>query len=367
MSKAKISETTKKEMILVSGGRCEICNDYMFQDGFTKKRTNFSEHAHIIADSNKGPRANPNKKYRENPENLMLLCSNCHTKIDKNPEDYPEDLLRKFKSEHEFRIKYITGIKYEKVTEYSIFNTVIGMKDTFADNKSMISSILNDGYYPRSDFPLDLSSNSSSIDDSSDFYKEHINDLSAKYHKYEKEIKSKTCFLFAIAPQPLLIKLGTLLLKDSNIIVKQRSRATQSWDWQDSSSRQRIIIKKPDSPSKDKKPILLIDISDKVVDLKSSFPFLEEFDFWEITVKNPNMNFIKSHEEVNDFSEKSMNLLSEISQTYGNNSSLIVVPIMPNSLAVEFGRVWMPKAHCQLDIYDRKMSSRKFEFCLTIK
>jgi len=36
--------------------------------------------------------------------NLILLCPSCHTHVDKAPEEYPEDLLKKWKKDHEAQV-----------------------------------------------------------------------------------------------------------------------------------------------------------------------------------------------------------------------------------------------------------------------
>ena len=65
--------------------------------------TKISEDAHIIGFSKKGPRAEKDLSDSEkNSEtNLILICANCHTKIDKNPKIFTTKRLQKIKKEHE--------------------------------------------------------------------------------------------------------------------------------------------------------------------------------------------------------------------------------------------------------------------------
>jgi hypothetical protein len=62
--------------------------------------------AHIFAAQDYGPRANPNLTEDERGvfSNLILLCANCHTIIDKAPEFFPDSTIAKWKSDHEARI-----------------------------------------------------------------------------------------------------------------------------------------------------------------------------------------------------------------------------------------------------------------------
>ncbi len=67
--------------------------------------------AHIIAASGKGPRANATVTQADKGsyDNLILLCANCHTTIDKAPGDFPDNLIREWKRKHVERINSIFG------------------------------------------------------------------------------------------------------------------------------------------------------------------------------------------------------------------------------------------------------------------
>lgn len=63
------------------------------------------EMAHVLAHAKKGPRAmnSPNNSV-DRYENLILLCPNHHTLVDKAPKDYPAELLRQWKAALENRV-----------------------------------------------------------------------------------------------------------------------------------------------------------------------------------------------------------------------------------------------------------------------
>jgi hypothetical protein len=96
-------------LIAKSGGYCQnpACNAELlpfFADGTV---TNIQELAHIIAQSPRGPRGKSGLPLsdRDTYQNLVLLCPTCHTLVDKNPIQYPEALLIKWKATHEQRIR----------------------------------------------------------------------------------------------------------------------------------------------------------------------------------------------------------------------------------------------------------------------
>jgi hypothetical protein len=67
--------------------------------------------AHIIAASRKGPRADATVSQADKGAyaNLILLCANCHTTIDKAPADFPDNMIRQWKREHVERIAALFG------------------------------------------------------------------------------------------------------------------------------------------------------------------------------------------------------------------------------------------------------------------
>ncbi len=83
-----------------SGGHCGNpgCRKYLFPDDLD---VDFGELAHVIPASPQGPRGAPFKqvsaKDRAHHSNLILLCANCHTTIDKAPGAYPAELLHDWK------------------------------------------------------------------------------------------------------------------------------------------------------------------------------------------------------------------------------------------------------------------------------
>jgi hypothetical protein len=88
---------------------------------------------------------------------------------------------------------------------------------------------------------------------------------------------------------------------------------------------------------------------------------------WEITVDNPNRNIIKSEESLQNFKNKVRDVYSKIRTVQGQDSEIHLFPVMPNSCAIETGRVWMPKVDLPLIIYDQNKKRDGFYKTLTIK
>ena len=95
------SAQTLRQLYILSGNMCAMpdCTTLLIdQDG-----TWIGEVAHIYAASDGGPRANSSlsSEDRRKFENLILLCSKCHKRIDFDVEQYPAKKLFQIKEEHE--------------------------------------------------------------------------------------------------------------------------------------------------------------------------------------------------------------------------------------------------------------------------
>ena len=67
--------------------------------------------AHIIAAKDGGPRSNPELSREERGafENLVVLCANCHTMVDKAPDAFPDSMILGWKREHANKLQGLFG------------------------------------------------------------------------------------------------------------------------------------------------------------------------------------------------------------------------------------------------------------------
>ncbi|GCD15060.1 hypothetical protein BvCmsSIP082_01777 [Escherichia coli] len=87
-----------------SGNRCAICKRELTQDkNSVNSAFTLGEQAHIIGEKEDAARGKSNLTLdeRNSYHNLILLCPNHHTEIDRNVEDWPAEKLYNVKSAHE--------------------------------------------------------------------------------------------------------------------------------------------------------------------------------------------------------------------------------------------------------------------------
>ncbi len=114
----RIPRETIVRLIATAAGRCAspICKTgvlwHELSDGSTVR---LGEVAHIVAAQSDGPRGDSSSDEQDltSFDNLMLLCLNCHTIVDRAPDDYPVAMLREWKESHALRIAEALGaIRY---------------------------------------------------------------------------------------------------------------------------------------------------------------------------------------------------------------------------------------------------------------
>lgn len=367
MSKTSIPEKVKIQLWTLSAGRCEYkgCNRSLWRDDLSMVKMNNAYIAHIVAESANGPRGDSlrSAKLSKDINNLMLLCSTHHRIVDvENVEGHPENLLLDMKKEHENRIELVTSVMASRKTNIVLYGANIGHHSSPLSYESACEAIIPDKY-PKNSSGIEIGLINSQIKDDEDlFWNLEVENLERQIKEKVETLKMRdhelSLSVFALAPQPLLIKLGTLLSDLKNVDVYQRHREPATWKWKSETDFDGFKIIEPD----DYKgvPILNLSLSatitnDRIVNLFDSRPCI-----WTLTHNNPNNDFLKTPSILSEFRTSCRQIFDLIKSKHGQNSKLHIFPAMPVSAAIEFGRVWMPKADLDLIIYDQNKNRNGF-------
>lgn len=104
---------TKRQLFAASAGYCQNpgCSNELFIDA-SGKSIHIAEMAHVFAANDRGPRAKPELSEQERGafENLVVLCANCHTMVDKAPETFPDNMMQSWKREHANKLQGLFGV-----------------------------------------------------------------------------------------------------------------------------------------------------------------------------------------------------------------------------------------------------------------
>lgn len=370
MSKTYIPKDVQHEVWWKAAGRCEFkgCNKPLYKHGITLDKCKISELAHIIGDSENGPRGDKDlsKALAKDPKNIMLLCSECHKYIDNEGKDkYTAEMLFDMKKRHEDRIAKLTSLGEDLQAHAVTYGSKIGSHNPDFSFPQIQDALLPD-FYPVNDTPIDLGGNWPTLKEWDEYWKREIENL--EYNCKDKILDKidrweyKRIALFGFAPMPLLVKLGTVLNNKHEVEVYQKQR-TGGWKWSQEEIHTDYIINRPENTQS--VPILVLSLSFPIRDrIKSQNPTAS---IWEMTIETPNPDFLRSKQQLYDFGRKIELLLDEITKA-SNGQSLNLYLSVPVACAIEFGRVWMQKANSPLKIYDfDKQEENIDKLAITIK
>lgn len=373
MSVTSISDKNKNLLWAVSAGRCEYegCNRILHTDILTKKKYNSAYIAHIVADKPGGPRGDITRSELlcDNIGNLMLLCNEHHNLIDKvDVAGHPESRLLIMKRQHEERIRRITDIAPNMSSEIILYGANIGTNNSPLSYQSACEALLYD-YYPASDTAIELRLKNVPFSDDTETY--WLIEETNLCEQFKLQIKPRLMqgdtdhySVFALAPQPLLIKFGVLLNDLNNVKVYQKHREPSTWKWQTTSSDIEYTLREP--ADKTNIPVLVFSLSATVTHDRVQKVFGENASIWDITIDTPNNDFLKTEALLSDFRHTVRQAFDKIKSHHGC-TELHIFPAMPISASVELGRVWMPKVDMPMVIYDANKTKGDFYKTITIK
>lgn len=354
MSKTKIPKDIQHEVWWKAAGRCEFkgCNKPLYKHGITLDKCKISELAHIIGDSENGPRGDKelSKALAKDPKNIMLLCPECHRYIDnEGKEKYTAEMLFEMKKRHEDRVARLTSLGEDLQAHVVTYGSKIGSHNPDISFSQIQDALLPD-FYPTNDTPIDLGSNDPILKEWDEYWSTAVKNLeyNCKDKIFDKidRWEYKRLALFGIGPMPLLVKLGTMLNNKHEVEVYQKQRSG-TWKWSQEEIHTDYIINRPEDTLK--KPVLVLSLSFPNTErIKKANPTAS---VWEMTIESPNPDFLRSKQQLYDFGRKVELVLDEITKA-SNNQPINLYLSVPVACAVEFGRVWMQKANSPLKIYD---------------
>lgn len=373
MSKTKIPEKVKLNLWVNAAGRCEYegCNEPLWEDSLTLAKMNAAYIAHIVADSPDGPRGDEtlSEVLAKDISNLMLMCDKHHRLIDKEDvKGHPVEKLREMKEKHEQRIEMVTSIKENMKSHVLFYGSNIGEHSSPLNWDEATNAMLP-SRYPAEKPAIQLSLVNSPFQDNQSMYwtieSEQIrNQFKDKVKRKLDSGDNKHLSVFALAPQPLLVLLGTLISDIYTADVYQLHREPKTWKWQEEPEDFDYIVVEPTEVTK--KVAFNLSFSATIDNNRITKVLGEDTSIWTITIPSPNNDFVKGREQLSKFRELMRELFNKIKLIHGEDTVLHIFPAVPVSIAVELGRVWMPKADLPLALYDENKKVGGFHYTFSI-
>jgi hypothetical protein len=362
MSVSYIPESVKLRLWGKSGGRCQYegCSKALWMDDLTKAEFNVAYIAHIIADKPTGPRGHSvlSEKLKSDISNLMLMCDEHHRLIDKiDVQGHPVERLRLMKRRHETRIDLLTSLQEDKKSHVLLYGSNIGEQSASLSWRKAAHAMIP-LRYPAEPQAIELSLGNSAVEDhTNEFWDIERRNLQLQFNR---KIKPRVAgsgdvehlSIFAFAPIPLLVELGRLLSDIPAAEVYQLHREPPDWKWQEGLEIFEFFIDEPNSTNSTAALNLSLSANIDNSRISAVFPG-KDLSIWRMSTAAPHNDFLKSREQLRLFRQHFRKLLDRIKARHSQDALLHIFPAVPVSVAVEIGRVWMPKADLPFCIYDR--------------
>lgn len=358
-----ISDTTRFLLWGRAGGRCEFkgCNKPVWKNPLTQESVNIAQAAHIYAFSAKGPRGNEGIDPSDLNafSNLMLTCHACHKTIDEGDGGpYTVELLQQWKSAHEERVERVTGIDPDHQSNVVLYGKGIGEVDSPLRFDRAAKAMFPERY-PAEDRAIELAIGTTDwTERDSEFWRIEDEDLQRKYGRLLRERLASgevsLLSVFAQAPMPLLVRLGSLLTDIRDVEVFQLHRNPKGWSWPAEAKNIELRVEKP--TSFDGAPALVIALSATITDDRIERVLGADSSIWRLTIPEPTQECIRSRADLNEFYLTALKLMDEIKASHGHDAVLSIFPAAPVSTMVELGKARQPKADMDWVIYDEVKS-----------
>lgn len=364
IGRTSISESVRMKLWAVSGGRCELCNRLLYQDLVYGHDGNFGEMAHIHAVSEGGPRHKFGMTSEEKNciDNLMLLCEEHHHMIDNSPEEFQDGFLLQKKREHEARIRSVTEIPPEQTCRRITYFSNIDHYEDFSSERLLNQAILFSGKVPMQEPVISLSEDSHvRYEPTKAMFQMKEQDLERQFRIwFNKIVKCQDSVgVFALAPQPLLFKLGTLINDQYNVMVFQCHRTGHKWAWPNIENEIEYIFHQTKAGS-GSCVALVLDLSASVMDDRITSVLSEDVSIFHLTLAEPCRTFVTNEKIQNDFVVAFRKAMEHIKNLRPAPPAIRVFPVMPNSLAIRAGMDYMPKTDLPIILYEQANSTDGF-------
>ena len=98
---------------------------------------------------------------------------------------------------------------------------------------------------------------------------------------------------------------------------------------------------------------LKLSVTSKITDDRVTEVLGDEVSIWDISSDPQAHGVIRHKSDLSRYRSIVRATLDEIKNAHGMDATLSIFPAVPVSCAIEFGRVWQPKVHPSIEIFDQ--------------
>lgn len=316
------------------------------------------EVAHIVADSPAATRGDAarSEALAKDERNLMMLCYDCHERVDRNGKanEYSEAELLAMKREHEERIELVyssTGVR-ESLAVLMTFP--IGPQSPIIDERIVFHAIIGNSRFKR--FPAAKSvhidkSDFDLVDSAPDFWPRAETLMQELFGSRIQPLLTARhapthLTVAAFAPIPLLMKLGSLLGDKTDVSVLDLPMNGWLWDTAPGTPAPSFQFSVPASLPRE------VAVEVCVTSLVSDVQPPHEVPIVRFEAASPNRGIIRTDAHLDEFRKRCNEFF--VALTAAGARVIHVYPATPLSASVELGRLLLPKTLEEVHVWDKQ-------------
>jgi hypothetical protein len=375
------TERTKCIVWGSAAGRCTLCNRVVLFNEDLGEPVPIGELAHNVGATRKSPRGDSDlaRDERAEPDNLMLVCRNCHKPVDDGGQlgRWTIAELREKKRQHEERVHMLTEIGADQAAYLVRLVGPIRGSSPELSPQTVLAAATAAGIYPQrlpgahfSDVDLDLrGAPEPSTQATFEQQAEQVRELADRVHDGVRREAINRIAVFAFGRIPLLVQLGASLDDKVETRVFQRHRVDNgnAWLWQNEQTKASFLTEKLQTGSDREHIALVLSLSGSID--RSDLPSEIDDNYTVYGVRPTSRqgpNVIASVGDLAVAEQHLRNVLAMIEAEHGKVDTLSVFPAIGVATAVTLGRVLMPKVSPALIMFERD-DDRRFYPALEVR
>jgi hypothetical protein len=355
---------------VAAGARCAFCGRYLLENEETGDPVRIGEMAHIVG--RKNTKGSPRgldplpKRERNKAANLVLVCSNNHTVMDKTRgiEIWETNDLRQLKAEHEAAIKVLTGMTRDRET--TVLRVVGHIRGTAP---TLSKAVVHEAVHAELRFPqyrlaavgadveVDLASNLS--EDQPTYFDRTDEILATRVagHLGAQMASGEISHLsvFGFGRIPVLVQLGHYLDDKWPTTLHQFDRKAGSWKWQATGETPRFDVERVSGDLGSDRVTLVCALSghpdmDKLPASCSG----EGVATYKMHPRDqePGVNLFSVATAIDTFVDTYLAFLADVERDHPDAEVIDVIPAIGQVASIELGRRRTRAKHPRLRIWD---------------
>lgn len=364
MKRGQIPEPVKRAIWAKSAGRCVICAEWLIGSDsyFYSKPVGEIAHAVGATDGDGSPRGESDLTEQERAEesNLMLLCDPCHKQADDASlsDHYTLEFLKASKAAHEKRVRQVTN--FSTLTPTAVLRVTGAIRGTFmpATDREIaealrLANLTAFGEDPRGEtVKVELPDAESEAWAWGRGQSKIDEGMSASISQLQRGF-ADTLSVFAIAPLPLLVYLGSRLDNKFDVQLFGRSRGDGplAWAWPvEESPLPSFSFEVRGANNVASEATVIVNVSGRV-SVETLPTELGRLPIVEMTSTPSGPSVLEGKAGVKAFAAAWRDCLAELERQLPTVTTLHLVLAVPTLAAIEIGRARMRDVHPAFHVY----------------